>query len=52
MELRIEYLDDAESVMYFVNDNEIAREHIVSINTSNDTEEGYYKNKIVLYYFA
>lgn len=52
MELKIEYLEDAEAVMCFVNENEIPRENIIAINTSNDTEEGIYKNKVVLYYFA
>ena len=52
MRLEIEYLDDAEAVASFVNNQEILKENIVAINTSNDTEDGFYKNKIVIYYLC
>ena len=52
MRLETKYFEDAEGLADFVNDEGIAKENIVGINTSNDTEEGIYKNKVVLYYFV
>ena len=52
MKLQIKYLDDAEDVVRFVEDENIEKGNIVAINTSNDTEGDSYVNKVVLYYYA